>query len=181
MKGFDANLINFSACDGVTFGKPSSQDNKNLPSQKSKNRLATELELASQAVKPTQPWENGRATDDQSDFIVTQKSSKWVKSRVINNHRPFEQSNVIVVQVGQLIVTYSPKKDLPFAFFLTYQAFKSWEGIVSKTNLAWTTWTLEWKQTKIWIFKMKCGDVFIVKCVVVFHFNQNWEYVFSKW
>ena len=27
------------------------------------------------------------------------------------------------------------QKVLPFAFFLTYQAFKNWEGIVSQTNL----------------------------------------------
>ena len=34
--------------------------------------------------------------------------------------------------------------------------------------------TYEWKQTKIWmIFKMKCGGVLILKCVVLFHFNHN--------
>ena len=39
-------------------------------------------------------------------------------------------------QVGQLIMNYTPKKVLPFAFFLTYQSFKSREGIFSETNLA---------------------------------------------
>ena len=52
---------------------------------------------------------------------------------------------VALVQLGQLIMYYTPKKALPFAFFLTYQAFKTWEGIVSQTNLAewfkiWNLW-----------------------------------------
>ena len=40
------------------------------------------------------------------------------------------------MQLGQLIMYYTPKKVLPFAFFLTYQAFKDREGILSQTNLA---------------------------------------------
>ena len=38
------------------------------------------------------------------------------------------------LQLGQLIMYYTPKKLLPFAFFLTYQALKNLEGIVSRKN-----------------------------------------------
>ena len=41
-----------------------------------------------------------------------------------------------LVQVGQLIMYYTPKKVLPFAFFLTYQVFKNREGIISRKILA---------------------------------------------
>ena len=39
------------------------------------------------------------------------------------------------MQVGQLIMYYTPKKVLPFAFFLTYQAFIDREGIISRKIL----------------------------------------------
>ena len=44
--------------------------------------------------------------------------------------------NPDTLQLGQDYFAYIVKKDLPFAYFLTYHAFKSREGIVSRTNLA---------------------------------------------
>ena len=44
--------------------------------------------------------------------------------------------NLASIQVGQLIMYYTPKKVLPFAFFLIYQAFKNREGIISQKILA---------------------------------------------
>ena len=57
------------------------------------------------------------------------------------------------LQVGQLIIYYTPKKVLLFAFFfLTYKAFKSREGIFSQTSLAeWFKIGHLWKQTRIWM------------------------------
>ena len=55
------------------------------------------------------------------------------------------------VQLGQLIMYYTPKKVLPIAYFnLTYQAFKSREGIAFQTNLSDLKLdTYEGKQKKI--------------------------------
>ena len=41
---------------------------------------------------------------------------------------------VVPIQVGQDIMYHTSKKVLPFAFFLTDQAFKNWEGLVSGRN-----------------------------------------------
>ena len=54
----------------------------------------------------------------------------------------------ISVQLGQLIMYYTPKKVLPFAFFLTCQASKNREEIVSQTNLAeWFKFWHLWVET----------------------------------
>ena len=44
-------------------------------------------------------------------------------------------SSSLVFQLGQDYFPCTLKKDLPFALFLTYHAFKGREGIVSQTNL----------------------------------------------
>ena len=45
------------------------------------------------------------------------------KSKNVHNMPSF------TVQLGQLYPAYTLKKDLPFPFFVTYQAFKSREGL----------------------------------------------------
>ena len=85
--------------------------------------------------------------------------------------RETAKKGLLLMQLGQLIMYYTPKKVLPFGFFLTYQAFKNQEGSFIRqillSDLRFDTY--KWKQTKIlMIFKLKSGGVLILKCVVFF-------------
>ena len=74
------------------------------------------------------------------------------------------------------LLCITPQKGITISVFLTYQAFKNREGIVTQINLAewFNIGTYEWKQTKIWmIFKLKSWGVLILKCVALFYFNHN--------
>ena len=89
------------------------------------------------------------------------------------------RKGVIDIAAGQAYYVLHPQKDITICIFLTYQAFKSLEGVVFRQILLsslsdlWLD-TYEWKQTKMWIlFKLKCGGVLISKYVVLFHFNHN--------
>ena len=56
------------------------------------------------------------------------------KLKIKNHVSLINLLNAILVIRKNLLSNY--QKDLQFAFFLTYQAFKSQEGIISQTNLA---------------------------------------------
>ena len=73
------------------------------------------------------------------------------------------------LQLGQLIMYYTPKKVWPFAFFyLTRSSKTGKESFLRQILLSDLRFdTYEWKQTKIWmIFKLKSWGVLILKCVV---------------
>ena len=79
------------------------------------------------------------------------------------------------MQLGQLIMYYTPKKVLPFGFLkLTRPSKTGKESFIKQilpSNLRFDTY--EWKQTKIWmIFKLKSGGVLNLECVVLFYFNH---------
>ena len=64
------------------------------------------------------------------------------------------------MQLGQLIMYYTPKKVLPFAFFELTRPSKTGKELFLRqillSDLRFDTY--EWKQTKIWmIFKLKSG------------------------
>ena len=76
------------------------------------------------------------------------------------------------LQLGQLIMYYTPKRYYHLAFF-NLPGLQKPGSDKSLSDLRFDTY--EWKQTKIWmIFKLKSGGVLILKCVVLFYFNHIW-------